>query len=203
MRHDSGLSYTPMVGVLTTHPTLSKRRVASPLGFGFSKGAAGGTGYLGQHFSKLGQTFRDATARGVNEDTLTIPRVVFAGNNLLPRWEPVPRNIGHSRFHALAMLLRIRAYNLDLDRSTVRAMRDAKPGITGNLKRINGVRDYGTTEAKIILGNGVADTISSLIDGLAARPGIQNGLFNGVNAQIDAAKLASQLPSKGGLSSAR
>jgi hypothetical protein len=58
------------------------------------------------------------------------------------------------------MLLRIRADNLDLDRSYVRAMRDANPGITGNLKRINGVRDYGTTEAQIILGNGIADTIS-------------------------------------------
>jgi hypothetical protein len=62
--------------------------VANPLGFGFSKSAAGGIRYLAQHFSKLGQTFRDATARGVNEDTLTIPRVVFAANNLLPRWEP-------------------------------------------------------------------------------------------------------------------
>jgi hypothetical protein len=76
-------------------------RVANPLGFGFSKGAAGGIGYLGQHFSKLGQTFRHATARRVNEDTLTNPRVVFAANNLLPRWEPVARNIEHSRFHTL------------------------------------------------------------------------------------------------------
>ena len=59
------------------------------MGFGFSKSAAGGIGDLGQHFSKLGQTFRHATARGVNEDRLTIPRVVFAANNLLPRGEPV------------------------------------------------------------------------------------------------------------------
>jgi hypothetical protein len=57
--------------------------VASPLGVGFSKGAAGGIGYLGQDFSKLGQTFRDATARGVNEDTLTIPRV--GGRALIPK----------------------------------------------------------------------------------------------------------------------
>jgi len=51
----------------------------------------------------------------------------------LPRWEPVPRNIGHSRFQTLSMLLRIRADNLDLYRRYVHAMRDANPGIPGRV----------------------------------------------------------------------
>ena len=62
----------------------------------------------------------------------------------------------------------------------------------GNLNRIHRVGDHGSTEAEIVLCNGVADSIAQVVERLVYHAGISDGLLNRVDAQIRPTQVISQ-----------
>ena len=51
-----------------------------------------------------------------------------------------------------------------------RPMRNADPGITRQMNRIDGIRNHSSTESKVVLGDCIGDTIPSVVERLAQRP---------------------------------
>ena len=68
------------------------------------------------------------------------------------------------------MLFRIRTHYFDFNRAYLSPIRDADPSITRELKWIDRVRNYGSTETEIVLGNRVAGAIPRIIERLANHP---------------------------------
>jgi hypothetical protein len=111
-------------------------------------------------------------------------------------------DVGRSRFH-LAMLLRVRTHQLNFSGAYLRPMRNVDPGIATQLNGIDRIRNHSSTQAKVVLGNRISNTILRVVERLVHRLGVADGLFNRVNAHLYCTELASQLSGNGRFSSIR
>jgi hypothetical protein len=90
------------------------------------------------------------------------------------------------------MLKLIRTYDFNFSGFHLRAVRHGQPCIARNRKRINRIRNNCPADTKIVLSDGVADAVSSIIDGVTDGSSIAETLFNRVNAQVRSGDLTSQ-----------
>jgi len=70
------------------------------------------------------------------------------------------------------MLLRASTYHLNFCSAYLRPLCDTDPGIASQLNGIDGIRNHSLTQAKVVLGDRIGDTIPRVVERLAHRPGI-------------------------------
>jgi hypothetical protein len=144
----------------------------------------------------------DTSARSVDDDMFALPWIVVPRDHLFPGRQSQSGNVREPRFHAVSMFVRIRALNLNFNRCHVRAVRYSEPSIASKRKWINRVCNHCSTDAEIVLGDRITDTIPSVIESFADRSGFPDGLLNRVDTQMHGTELASQFSGNHRLSSA-
>ena len=100
------------------------------------------------------------------------------------------------------MFFRIGANNFDFERGCVGALGDGEPGVAGDLERVYGVGDDGEAEAEVVFSEGVGDAIALFVDG-RIWPAVfdatdADGLFDGVDAEVERAEAAGEFAGDGG-----
>jgi hypothetical protein len=101
------------------------------------------------------------------------------------------------------MLLRVRTYHLNFSSAYLRSMSNADPSITSPSNGIDGIRNHSSPQAKVVLGDGIGDTIPRIIERFTHCLGIADGLLNRIYAHVHGTELASQLSGNRCLSGAR
>jgi hypothetical protein len=99
------------------------------------------------------------------------------------------------------MLLTIGTDDLHFDGACPGPIRDTDPSITGELKRVHGVCDHGSTKTEVVRSDRITDTIACIIESSADHTGVSDGLLNRVVAQIQPAQLTGQFQCYGSLPS--
>ena len=94
----------------------------------------------------------------------------------------------------MTVLFRVRTRDLDFKSPRLRALRDSNPSITREMERIDRVRNHGTANTKVILRNGVANTIPHIVERMRHHLGGADRLLDRVDAQVYCTELMSQLP---------
>src|SRR5688572_24320961 len=116
---------------------------------------------------------------------LTDPGIVFPGNGLIPTGQPQAGNVRNSGFHPASMFIRIRTPDFNFDMTRTRTSGCLDPGIASEFDWIDRVRNHCPAQTQVVLGNGIADAISRIVEGSLNSSGIQYRLLNGVDTQID------------------
>ena len=65
------------------------------------------------------------------------------------------------------MLFRIGTHYFDFNRPYLSTVRDANPGIAGDLKWIDRIRNHGSTETEIVRGDRITGAIPRVVERLA------------------------------------
>ena len=84
--------------------------------------------------------------------------------------------------------------HLDLETRDIGSSRDGSPRVTGHRKRIDRVRNDNPSQAQIVFGDRVPDTISCIVNRVRGDTGTADRLFDRIDANVDAAELGRQPP---------
>jgi hypothetical protein len=80
------------------------------------------------------------------------------------------------------MFVQVGTFDFDFDGVDARSFRDFDPSIPGADKRIDRIGHYGASDAEVVLGNGVTDAISNIVERLRDGSRIPQGLLNRIDA---------------------
>src|SRR5215475_7607708 len=88
----------------------------------------------------------DRFARGVQYETIPVPRFVRSADHLLPGRLDEPLDIRDATFHAPPMLGDVAADGLDLDQTRLISLGRVPPSLPARQDRIDAISDHGAIE---------------------------------------------------------
>ena len=124
------------------------------------------TSWVPKPLSNQGDIPLDAASGCINNQVLTVPTLVLAGEHFAPGRKPQSGNVGSSSLHSSTMFVKVRTADFDFDGASLRPMRNFEPGVARPRERIDGICDHGAAEPEIVFGNGIGDAVSQIIERL-------------------------------------
>lgn len=143
--------------------------------------------------SNLRDGIVECRVRGVDDERGMSHRFEFARFDFIPGWQAVAGDVAGAGFGAVTMACRVAAGDADVESAHAGAFGDIAPGVAGELDRVDRIRDHGLAHAQIVFGEGKGDAVALVIHG-ALVAGVQQRLFDRVDAQVNGADLARQGP---------
>lgn len=111
-----------------------------------------------QSLQQLGGDDVDGTLR-VDHDVLAFPGIIGSIQHVFPAGQPKALQVSRATLYASTMFLPVAADRLDFDRVNASTFGHRKPGISGQLDGVDGVRHHCGSQAKILFGHLISHQI--------------------------------------------